>query len=104
MTFTDFVDKLENNLIPQNTLIEFKDEGNPYWYATTYKNRIYIILSASKTLVVLKTEGISAAIKNIKQTGTDYNFTAVRGSYQADNSRFSFDILPQTLLKPKGTN
>lgn len=104
MTFTDFVDKLEHNLIPQNTLIEFKDEGNPCWYATTHNNKIYIILSASETSAILKTEGISSAIKNIKQTGMDYNFTAVRHSYQADNSRYSFNILRQTLLKPKGTN
>jgi len=104
MTFTDFVDKLENNLIPQNTLIEFKDEGNPYWYATIHNNKIYIILSASVTSEILKAKGISAAIKNIKQVGMGYDFTAVRRSYRANNSRYSFDILYQTLLKPKGTN
>lgn len=101
MTFTEFIDKLENNLIPTNTLIVFKDNENPHWYATVHSNKIYILLSPFGTLRVLKTGGISAAIKDIKERGTDYDFIAVRRSYRADNSRYSFDLLHQTLLKPK---
>lgn len=104
MTFTEFIDKLENKLIPKNTLIVFKDNENPRWYATVHRNKIYIILSPSETQTVLKTSGISAAIKNIKDRGNVHDFIAVRRSYRANNSKYSFDILHQTLLKPKGKN